>query len=1081
MLTPACRDEREDTLLEDYRKFDQRRLERVARWLPELYSWRSARVAPIDNWTFTSADGDVTQLKRGDAWPVVDPHRPIKLSATATVPTEWKGQPVDIQLWLGGEGFVQFSTGLQVGLNPFHHDWEVIASAEGGEQIQIEAEVMPKGMFGTHVPGPSIGRALVAIPHKEVRALHTDLEEIIKLAQVVGDHEIVPHLLDLVDEAYRTIAPYWPTSTDTIATRMVKGDLSGGQAYDTGMGDYEQPGYRGELVIGGIWHIPPATGEISPLPKQALHACDTARGIIAERLKSLRETYPPVGNVMLSGHAHIDLAWLWPVAETRRKARRTFSTQLWLMENYKDFVFNQSSAQAYKWIEEDDPALFARIQQAVKNGQWEPVGGSWVEPDSQVTGGEAYVRQLFYGQRYFEEKFGLRNSTAWLPDVFGFSAGAPQILLGAGIENFFTIKVTWSEVNTFPYDLFLWEGIDGSRVLAHTFNNPENGYNSTIEPAATYHTWKNFSGKRIHDQTLLSVGWGDGGGGPSEDMLEKFNRIKDYPVLPSLEFGKVEDFFANLPVEGLPVYVGELYLELHRATLTTQALVKKLNRHGELRLVEAESFAALAERDGASYPHAEIDQNWQDLLYNQFHDILPGSSINEVYQDTHPQMQGIVDNATAIRDTAIAQRVGEGTGAFAITNPTFYNLPLTALLPTDAGIGGGHNQQVENGVLIHNAVETIGAFETRIISASSEVSDSSSSAESVSISQSGNVTVLENALLRVEVGTDGTLHSVLDKRIDRETLKDRGNQLWAYSDKPRAWDAWDIDETYEAIGEEIGGVDSIEIVENGPVRVAVRVTRTFRNSTIVQTYRLLAESSRVDIATEIDWHERMTLVRTQFPTAIHTHEATYETMYGVHKRATNRNNSWERARFEVSAHKFVDLSEPTYGVALLNNAKYGHSAVNGVLGMSLVRGSLHPDPFADEGQHEFTYSYFPHTGDWIEGKVTQEALALNSPMVVTAVAANATPIAPFVTTTGVTLGLGTVKKAHDRDGVTVRVYEPHGIRGRSNLTFDRPVKAIHRTNLLEEDADGAEITLNDATVSFDVRPFEIVTFVVEFA
>ncbi|MCO5218375.1 MAG: hypothetical protein M9909_06005 [Thermomicrobiales bacterium] len=475
--------------MEDYKRFDHRRLERVTRWLPELYSWRSARVAPIEDWTFTSPDGEVTQLKRGDAWPVVDPHRPVKLTATATIPEEWKGQPVEIQLWLGGEGLVTFTPGYQVGLNPFHHDWIVTESAAGGEQIQIEAEVMPKGMFGTHVHGPSIGRALVAIPHKEVRALHLDLEEIIRTAEELKDHEILPHLLDLVDDAYRAIAPYWPTSTNEVLTRGVKGDLTGGQTHDVGLGDYSKPGYRGELVMGGIWHIPPADSEISPLPKQALHACDTARGIIAERLEELRQQYPSVGKVMLTGHAHIDLAWLWPVAETRRKARRTFSTQLWLMDQYEDFVFNQSSAQAYKWIEQDDPALFARIQEAIKKGQWEVVGGSWLEPDSQVTGGEAYVRQLFYGQRYFQKKFGLRNSTAWLPDVFGFSAGVPQILLGAGIQNFFTIKVTWSEVNTFPYDLFLWEGLDGSRVLTHTFNNPVNGYNGEIEPEATHKTW----------------------------------------------------------------------------------------------------------------------------------------------------------------------------------------------------------------------------------------------------------------------------------------------------------------------------------------------------------------------------------------------------------------------------------------------------------------------------------------------------------------------------------------------------------------------------------------------------------------
>lgn len=1066
--------------MDDYRQFDKRRLERVARWLPELFAWRSAMVTPIDNWTFTSADGDVTELTRGQAWPTVDPHRPVTLTATATVPEAWKGLPVEAQLWLGGEGFVKFTPGYQVGLNPFHHDWKLIDSAKGGETIEIEAEVMPKGMFGTHVHGPSIGRALLTVPHQEVRALYLDLQEIIRLAQQLKDHEIVPHLLDLVDDAYRVIAPYWPSNTEIANTRLITGDITGGNTKSLGVGDYGYPGYMGEVMEPGRWHVNPPTQELQMLPKQALHACDMARDLIAEGLEELRDKYPPVGSILLSGHAHIDLAWLWPVAETRRKARRTFSTQLWLMDLYDDFIFNQSSAQAYKWIEEDDPELFTRIQQAVKDGRWEPVGGMWVEPDSQVTGGEAYVRQLFYGQRYFNENFGVRNATAWLPDVFGFSAAVPQILLGAGIENFFTIKVTWSEANVFPYDLFMWEGLDGSKVLTHTFNNPEGGYNGVIEPVSTYNTWRNFSGKRLHDQTLLSFGWGDGGGGPSVDMLEKYNRIKDYPVLPRLEMGKVEDFFASLPSTGLPTYVGELYLELHRATLTTQAAVKQLNRQGEHRLVEAESFAALAARDGAEYPQKTIDAKWQDLLYNQFHDILPGSSVHEVYEDTEPQLESVVKTAIDVRDTAIAARVGKGTGAYAVTNPTFDVQPISVLLPADAKVGGEHTQKVADGVLMRNAADTMGAFETRVISTESEHTSSTSSIDAVSVAKDGDGFVLENAQVRVEIGRDGTLHSVFDKRVERETLKDRGNQLWAYSDKPRAWDAWDIDETYETIGDEILSVDGLEIVEEGPIRAAVKVTRHFRSSTFVQTYRLMAESSRVDIVTEIDWHERLVLVRTKFPTTIHTHEATYETMYGVHKRPTNRNNNWERARFEVSAHRFVDLSEPDYGVALLNDAKYGHNAVDGMMGMSLIRGSMDPDPTADEGEHSFTYSYFPHTGDWIEGGVTAEARILNAPMIVTEVAAEAKGKAAFVKNEGVKLSLGTVKKAHDRDGITLRVYEPHGVRGLTSLTFDRKIKSMERTNLLEEDIEGEDVTVDGATASFKVRPFEIATFVIKF-
>ncbi|HWV35913.1 MAG TPA: glycoside hydrolase family 38 C-terminal domain-containing protein [Thermomicrobiales bacterium] len=1064
-----------------FKDYDDRRHERQMRWFRELHAWRNARVVPVTDWTFTAPDGATHQLQVGDAWPVVDANKPVTLTTTVTIPGEWAGQPVEIELWLGGEGFVRFTPGYQTGLNPFHQDFRLTDAATGGETITVEAEVMPKGFFGTHNYAPAISRALLAIPHDQVRALERDLRNLMEAADQLKDHEIYPHLLDLVDAAYKALAPAWPTSTEIAKTRYISGDVEGGNRLDIPGPDYRRPSYQGGLLVSGIWHIPPATGSLEPISGEAIAATHEARAIIASRLAELKTQYPPIGNVLLTGHAHIDLAWLWPVAETRRKARRTFSSVLRLMDQYEDFTFNQSSAQAYVWIEQDDPELLKRIQERVKEGRWEPVGGQWLEPDSQVTGGEAFVRHLFYGQRTFERLFNLRNNTAWLPDVFGFSASVPQLLLGAGIHNFFTIKVTWNETNAFPYDLFHWEGNDGSRVLAHTFYNPGEGYNGNIVPLDTYQTWKAFKGKRTHDQTLLSIGWGDGGGGPSEEMLENYARIKDYPVLPRLQFGKVEDFFARLPTENLPTFVGELYLELHRATLTTQALVKKLNRFSEHRLAEAEAFAALASRDDAEsqYPHAELDKAWQTLLLNQFHDILPGSSIHEVYQDTHPELQGVVATATTIRDRSIAGGDAAGdSGSIAVANPTLYPRTLSVVLPE--GLEAPADlpaQEVEGGTLIHDVTRTVGGFATDILGANNDGSASPSGA-AVRVDAANGGAVIENDRLRVEIGADGTIHRLFDKRENRETLADRANQLWAYVDRPRAWDAWDIDETYDVAGEEITAVDAIEIVEEGPLRAAVRVSRTWRNSTFVQTYRLLAGSNRLDIASKVDWHERLMLVRALFPTTIHAHEATFETMFGVQRRTNHRNTSWDRAKFEVGAHRFVDLSEPHYGVALLNDSKYGFSVLGGTIGVSLVRGPLYPDPFADEGEHEFTYSVFPHQGNWVDGGVTQEARALNSPLVAVPAGENAQSRESFVTVDGVELGFAALKKAHDRDGLVLRVYEPHGDRGPVTLAFDQPVTSVRKVNLLEEDVSEGELTVENGKVTFDVRPFEVVSLLI---
>ncbi len=1060
-----------------FKDFDTRRHERQERWFKELHAWRNARVTPVSDWTFTGVDGVSHDLNVGDAWPTVDPHNPVTLSATATIPAEWAGQPVELELWLGGEGFVKLTPGHQTGLNPFHHDFRLTDAATGGETIRIEAEVMPKGFFGTLNHSPAISRALLAIPHDEVRALERDLRNLIETATQLKNHEIFPHLLDLVDAAYKALAPAWPTSTETAKTRYISGDLEGGNRLDIPGPDYRRPSYEGSLLLAGIWHIPDPLGSLQPLPEEAIAATREARAIVAARLDELKTKYPPIGSILLTGHAHIDLAWLWPVAETRRKARRTFSSVLRLMDEYDDFVFNQSSAQAYSWIEQDDPGLLARIQERVREGRWEPVGGQWLEPDSQVTGGEAFVRHLFYGQRTFQRLFNLRNNTAWLPDVFGFSGSVPQLLLGAGIPNFFTIKVTWNETNPFPYDLFHWEGNDGSQVLTHTFRNPGEGYNGNIVPLDTYQTWQEFKGKRFHDQTLLSVGWGDGGGGPSEEMLENYARIKDYPVLPRLQFGKVEDFFARLPTEGIPTFVGELYLELHRATLTTQALVKKLNRYAEHRLVEAEAFATLAALDGATYPHADLDQAWQTLMLNQFHDILPGSSINEVYQDAHPELLGVVATASAIRDRSIAGS-DVANGKVAIANPTLHPRPLSVVLP--AGLDAPMQvptQQVEGGTLIHDATRDVGGFAIEILSPEGATSPRLDRA-AVQVSAANGGAVIENDLLRVEIGADGTIHGLFDKRANRETISARANQLWAYVDRPRAWDAWDIDETYEVAGEEITTIDAIEIVEEGPLRAAVRVTRSWRNSTFIQTYRLLAGSSRLDIVSKIDWHERLMLIRALVPTSIHTHEATFETMFGVQRRTNHRNTSWDRAKFEVGAHRFVDLSEPNYGVALLNDSKYGFSVLGGTIGVSLVRGSLYPDPNADEGEHEFTYSIFPHSGNWASGGVTQEARALNSPLVAVAAAKDAESRASFVTPAGVELGFAALKQSHDRAGVILRVYEPHGDRGTVTLTFGQRVTSVRKVNLLEEDVEDGDLRVDQNAVSFEVRPFEVVSLLV---
>lgn len=1066
---------------------DTQRLERHARRIEELRLWRNAREIPVKDWRF-SAGGDGThEIEAGDFWPEIG--IPVWLSARTRVPEEWAGLPVELELWLGGEGFVEVSAGearMASGLNPFHRSFSLLDEARGGEEVGVEAEVVSKGMFGSNVAEPRLERACLTVPETEVRALERDLTAIFEACAVLGDHEVVPHLLDALDAATAVLSSAWPTATGVTLTRYLEG-------YANPVGDVAQslPSHYAEKTVeinrmlGEPWSLPPAPEPLGPLPDEAREAVRGARGIVASRLARIKEEYPPAGRLALTGHSHLDLAWLWPLEESRRKAKRTFASVLGLMRRYEDFAFNQSSAQVYEWVEDDAPELFERVKRHVAEGRWELVGGSWVEPDCQIPGGESMVRQLLYGQRYFEGRFGRRCAVAWLPDTFGYSPALPQLMRGAGIAGFFTYKLNWSETNDFPHDLFLWEGIDGSRIVAHTFENPGTDYNGDVTPHDLCGTWRNFRGKRHHPESIFSFGWGDGGGGPSAKMLENYDRLKDFPAMPRLRMARMDDFFASLPTDGLPKWVGELYLELHRGTLTTQARVKRLNREAEHRLLEAEAFATVAVLGGAAYPADELEGLWKTLLLNQFHDILPGTSISEVYEEAHRQLEETVSSAEKLRDGSLRRPDAGRDGAEAVTvaNAALRPRPLTVLLPVDRGAVADSEgvplatQRTTEGLLVHAPHREVPGLGWTRISLRDEAPGEGpdGAAPGVEAGEWDGGAFIENEVLRVEISSAGDLARVYDKQAGREVLDGRGNRLLAYTDKPPNWDAWDIDQGYENEGEEIPGAQVVEVVEAGPLRGAVRVERRFRGSRITQTYRLLTSSRRLDVETHAEWHERQVLLRALFPLGVRSHEATFETMYGAVKRPTHRNTSWDEVRFEVCAHRFADLSEPGYGVAVLNDGKYGHSARDNVLGISLIRSPLYPDPLADEGEHRFTYSLFPHPGDWTEAGVAREAFALNSPLIAVDGGGRA-PEYGFVAAEGLELALGSLKKAEGR-AVILRLYEPHGARGEAILRFASGVESVERVNLLEE-PEGAVETSGDE-VRLQVRPFEVISLRVE--
>jgi alpha-mannosidase len=1097
----------------------QQSLKRLSNRLLELGAWRDRDWTLIPNGEFrVRPDASWQPVELGGSWPIQD--APIEFRFNAVIPKDWTGLPISCRFRLGGEALLFLNEQPLAGLNSFHEEHSIVAEAAGGETLRFSAHAVSHGLFGTPAKRPSVDLAALLVPETDVRTLYDDLAATLDAARyhhLKGHHSLAELLADLLHRTFVRISlPRNDTQGYLSRLAATSKSQSVGSFYDN------------EESLASLWERWEFRSSPHPLTTEQVLRLREVREQFRKDLVAARNRFPAEGSVWLTGHAHIDLAWLWPLEETRRKARRTFYTVTRLMNRYPDFRFNQSSAQVYSWIEQDDPALFEKIRSQVQAGRWEPIGGMWVEPDGNLLSGESWVRQLLFGQRYFESRFGRRPKVAWLPDSFGFTGSLPQLLVSAGIPFFFTHKLSWNERNPFPYNLYWWEGIDGTRVLAHSFTNPDTGYNARVTANEVGETWQNFTGKQTHDTTLLAFGYGDGGGGPSEEMLERYSRLRLCPGLPDLKMGLVADFYeeirlrfasafvprpetmadrsarqistpARVPgvpgVDGvpLPVWVGEQYLEYHRATFTTQGRVKSLHRQLEHALIEAETAATLAFIwDRKNYPSSQLASLWQILLLHQFHDILPGSSIHSVYESAHQRLGSALDETAKLRDLALGASELTNGPAGLILNFQLHDRPLQAEV---RGLGTKDKitfsvegyplltQRLEGGsLLLANydlTVPALGAVELRADASESSSTGLDQSPGSTDLSNSEAkpfISVkshhLENQHLSVRVGRDGALESIYDKTFGRETLSDRGNQLWLFTDVPRQFDAWDIDATYTDEGTELLAVAEPELVERGPIRGALRVVRRYENTEIVQDYRLNAQSRRLEIATKVRWRGRRQLLRAIFPFAIHSHEVWSETAFGAVARPNHRNTPWDQARFEIPVHRWADLSEPGYGVSLLNTGKYGYSAHGNVLGISLLRAPIYPDPYADEGDHEFLYAVYPHAGDWRNGTV-QQAEEMHFPLrVIQGSRPSGRP--PLVRFTEESLRLACLKKAEDSDTIILRLYEPHGGRGSTTLETALPLQKAFLADILEE--ENQELTIDDERrITITFKPFQVIT------
>jgi len=729
------------------------------------------------------------------------------------------------------------------------------------------------------------------------------------------------------------------------------------------------------------------------------------------------------------GHAHIDTAWLWPLAETYRKTVRTFGSQTRYMDEYPEYRFACSQAQQYAWIKERDLDLWERIRTRVARGQFIPVGGSWVEPDCNIPSGESLLRQLVHGQRFFEDELGIRCREFWSPDAFGYCNQLPQLLRLAGITRFLTQKLSWNRFNRPDSHTFVWQGIDGSEVLGHF--PPADTYNSDVSVEQLLYAEREFRDHESSGRSLLVFGFGDGGGGPTRAMLESLRRARDLQGLPRTAPATSDGFFSTLEAEDAerPVVVGELYFEYHRGVYTSQAFVKRGNRVCEQLLHDAEFLASAR---GGDYPRGELDRLWKLLLLQQFHDILPGSSIGLVYEDARRDFEELERSLQALI----------GTGPVPVNT---IDVPRREVVSVDGALA-----------LVEAAPYAAG----RVVDEPDEVRVDG--------------LALENAHLRVELGEDGSILSVVTRATGRQALAAPGNRLELYDDLPVAFDAWDIDPSHLETRRDCPPAESWSVLTGSPLRGEIAFERRVgERSTLRQVVWLDAGARRVELHTTVDWHESHKLLKVCFPLAVRAPNATYEMPFAYAERPTHYSTSFDRARYEVPGHRFADLSEHGFGAALLTDSKYGYSCHGNELRISLLRAPKSPDPGADMGRHQFAYALYPHAGGWRDGGVAAEARRFNAPLRWT----DGLPEASFAAVDDPNVVLDTIKRGERSDVLVLRLYETHGGRGVARVRLAQPFERARLANALEEETGEAEV--DGGAIVLAYRPHEVITVLVD--
>ena len=775
------------------------------------------------------------------------------------------------------------------------------------------------------------------------------------------------------------------------------------------------------------------------------------------------------------GHTHIDCAWKWTLRQTREKVHRSFSTVLELMDRYPEYKFMSSQALLYKHLKEEAPEVYAKVAEKIREGRWECEGAMWVEADCNLSSGESLVRQVMYGKNFFKNEFGVDNRVLWLPDVFGYSAALPQILKKCGVDWFVTSKISWNDKNKMPCDTFAWKGIDGTAINSYFLTatdmqvtkRPEQlkrheyhttTYNANTYPAQIAGTYERYQQKELSDEVLVTFGYGDGGGGPTSEFIELLRRSeKGIPGSPSTEIRFAGDFLRKLEkkIEGnpeLPTWQGELYLEFHRGTYTTMADNKKCNRKAEFLYENAELLGVTAKHlFGDSFPAEALHKGWETILTNQFHDIIPGSSIKEVYDQSkidYAEVLGVGNSITSEIREKIAAAIDKKNG-YVVFNPHAFE--------------GEGFVKIDGKTAFVKGVASKGYTATKDFVTENHVS------------VCGNT--VETDRLCVKFDDVWQIVSVYDKKKDRELIKsgEVANELRIHADYPPYYDAWEWSKYSTTEYKAVTDVSDVSVIDDG-ARKGIRIVREFGISKITQTVWFSDFSAQIDFETEVDWHERHKMLKAVFSVDVITDKATYDIQFGSIERPTHSNTSWDEARFEVCAHKYADLSDGGYGVSLMNDCKYGYDIHDGVMQISLLRSPTDPNPEADQGVHSFVYSLYPHEGSLRDSDTVKRAYLLNAPLTAVPASAEADSIPAELSL----LSLGcdhaaceTVKQAEDGEGTVIRIYEYKNIRDKIKLSTSLEFNKAYLCDMLEREI--CELPVIDGKITCDIKGFEILT------